>query len=134
MITRMSANWLAEAIETGRYRGRRTGGLVDRLPGADLSHGRRERLSAAMARFEAASKAGDDIAREMADAEIDAVLNEGREAAAQVAAPPPVSFDGGVQKRQFTPAYRQDRESPAALMLMAFQASAERRKRQVTLP
>lgn len=122
-----------EALLSGRYRGQRTGGLIDRLDDTDLTADRRRRLSEAEIRFEAAVKAGDEIGREIADAQIDAVLDEGREAhrqaAAQAAAPEPVvtSFDGGVQQRvRPRSAYLQARaETPAALFRRALQASAE---------
>jgi hypothetical protein len=116
-----------------RSRRVRRGGLIDALKDTDLGDGRRERVSQAEIRYETAIKRGDEVGREMADAELTAILDEGRaaRAAAQEApAAQPISFDGGVQKRVHKPAYQEAveraNESPATLLRRAFQASADR--------
>lgn len=91
-----------------RMIGRRNGGLIDAVRGADLGDGRQERLQGLVRQYETAVRDGRDIDAEMADAAIDALLDEGR-AAREVGtreqqnvgrqeATLPVSFDGGVRR------------------------------------
>jgi hypothetical protein len=129
-----------EALLTGRYRGRRTGGLIDRLDGADMTGERRERFNAAHQRFEAAVKHKDDAAREAAEVELDAVVAEARAAreGAAVSEPPASGFDGGVRgQRMHRPAYMDDPrwrgDGPAAFFRMALQASADQPRRRESL-
>lgn len=83
-------------------------GLLDRLRGSGrLDEHRQACLNAAMADLEAAARRGDEIARDMADERVEAILAESRAARQQAAsnvgyspeppAPAP-SFDGGVRK------------------------------------
>jgi hypothetical protein len=130
------SKFMTEAFLSGRYRGTRTGGLIDRLPGTDMGDGRTARLNAAHAKLEAAVKAGREIDAEMYDAQIDAILDEGRaarrqsEAAAQAAQTEPQGsgFDGGVQQHiRPRSAYLQAAsQGPTDLFRAAFRASAER--------
>jgi hypothetical protein len=85
-------------IVANARRGTRTVGLVDRLRGTPpLDVDRQERLNLAMADYEHALKRGDDIAAQIADEKVDALLNESR-AARQEPQPPAPSFDGGARR------------------------------------
>ncbi len=107
-----------------------------------MGSGRRERLNEAHARFEAAEKAGDALGADMADAEVTAILDEGRAARAaasaqQAPAEPQLSFDGGVRRSpgpREKPGLRDPLAlSPAALFAAAFQASARHSKNRVRI-
>lgn len=85
-------------------RPRRTVGLIDKLKTTPpLENDRALRFHQAVADAERAVKAGDELAREVAEARLDAVIEESRAARAEnvgrSAEPVPVpSFDGGVRR------------------------------------
>lgn len=77
-------------------------GVLDRLRGtAPLSDERQERLNTQLANHDAAVRRGDVIAAEVADHQIDKLLDEGRAERAEAAKqqePPTTRFDGGVRR------------------------------------
>jgi hypothetical protein len=84
---------------------RRRGGLIEAVKGTDMGGARQDRLSAAIVRYEAARREGREVDAEMADAEIEAVLDEGRAARSPSngthAGQAPLAgtgFDGGVRR------------------------------------
>jgi hypothetical protein len=115
-------------------------GLMDRLPGSDMSSEVRQQIRAAEIKFEAAAKTRDEIRRDAARAELDDLWGEYRAGQGAAAQPeePQTSFDAGVQRRFHKPAYQEAHEraneSPAALMRRAFEASAERGQRRGSFP
>ena len=93
----VSTSAMNELIAAGR---RSPGGLIDRMAGVSLPDERREALQTAIADYERSVKRGDNLGRDMADARIDALLDEARAARQpQEEEPAPrVSFDGGVRR------------------------------------
>lgn len=94
---------MTELIRSARPR--RSDGLLDRLRGtAPNTDDRQERFHRAVAEIERAAKTGDELGREMAEARLDAVLDEvraDRQASSNSGhepAEPAPSFDGGVRR------------------------------------
>ena len=106
-----SASMSMNKLIASSIRSRRTVGLIDKLKTTPpLENDRAERFHQALADVERAAKAGDELARELAEARIDAVIEESRAArraenemsnvgrSAAEAAPAVPSFDGGVRR------------------------------------
>jgi|SRR5581483_4819317 len=118
-------------------RARRSSGVLGRLAEAEtLAEDRRIALHSAIAEAERAVKHGDDVAREVAEAKIDCLLDEarsGRQAAdpqAQEPASPVSGFDGGFRGgRRFRPQYAASESADQLFQRAMSQHVAERAER-----